>query len=60
MTPTERVLRSRDALRGRGGLVTTIRLSPDAAVKIAAMLASGAARNRQDAIEIALAYWREK
>lgn len=53
---TLRVTRSRDKLRAAGGRVTSVRLSADAVRRIEAMIASGSARNQQDAIEQALAF----
>lgn len=50
----ERVARSRDALRARGGVVTSIRLSPEAEAAVQAIIAAGHARNRREAVEWAL------
>jgi hypothetical protein len=50
----ERVARSRDRLRAAGGVVTTIRLSPEAAAAAQKLVDAGLAKDRRGAIEYAL------
>lgn len=50
----DRVRKSRDRLREAGGVVTSIRLSPEAARAAAALIASGYAADRRGVIERAL------
>lgn len=50
----ERLRRSRDRLREAGGVVTSIRLSPEAARAAQALIASGYAADRRGVIERAL------
>lgn len=50
----ERVARSRDKLRAAGGVVTSIRLSPEATAAVQRIIAAGHAATRRGAIEWAL------
>lgn len=57
MTPVpvkDRLRKSRDLLRERGGIVTTLRLSPEAAHAAQALIASGYAADRRGVIERAV------
>jgi hypothetical protein len=50
----DRNRRSRDKLRASGGVVTSIRLSPEAEAAVQAIIRAGLAANRRAAIEWAL------
>lgn len=50
----ERNRRSRDKLRERGGVVTSIRLSPEAEAAVQRIIATGHATTRRGAVEWAL------
>jgi hypothetical protein len=50
----ERLRKSRDRLREAGGVVTSIRLSPEAAQAAQALIARGYAADRRGVIERAL------
>lgn len=53
-TSTPRVTRSRDKLRESGGLVTSVRLSPEGHRRLLALMEAEGLRYRNDAIELAL------
>lgn len=50
----DRLRRSRDRHREAGGIVTSIRLSPEAEAVVQNIIRSGLAKNRREAIEHAL------